>query len=267
MIYLKKLQYKPKEIVKTFPYNLNIFRDGVELEFNSSITILAGENGSGKSTFLESLALAINSIAIGGNRLSDDYTLKIQREFSRNLKLYWSNTTDRGFFMRSEDFFNFVKLVNSEREENLAELRRIDKEYKGRSNYSITLAKSPYLKALAGLESRYGKDFDAQSHGESFIKLFQNRFVPNGLYLLDEPESPLSPIKQYSLLMVIKDMIENDGAQFIISTHSPILMGYPEAQILSFDDGKISSIDYEDLEHVKFTRDFLNNRERYVRHL
>jgi len=116
------------------------------------------------------------------------------------------------------------------------------------------------------LIERYGEDLDANSHGESFLKLFQARFVPGGLYLLDEPEAPLSPQRQLALLSMLQEMVEQN-AQFIIATHSPILMAFPGAAILSFDQHPVREIAWEETEHVSLTRAFLNNPQRFLRHL
>lgn len=116
------------------------------------------------------------------------------------------------------------------------------------------------------LRARYGEGLDAQSHGESFLALFQARFVPDGLYLLDEPEAPLSPLRQVGFLSLLKEMVAKE-AQFVIATHSPILMAYPGATILSFDGGEVRSVAWGDLEHVTITRSFLNAPEAYLQHL
>jgi predicted ATPase len=113
------------------------------------------------------------------------------------------------------------------------------------------------------MERRYGADFDANSHGQSFLKLFQSRFVPGGLYLLDEPEAPLSPQSQLALLAMIGAMVAQN-AQFIIATHSPILLAFPGARIYNFDATPVQAVAYEDLDHVRITRDFLNAPERYL---
>jgi predicted ATPase len=124
----------------------------------------------------------------------------------------------------------------------------------------------PFAHELHDMKSRYDGDLQAHSHGESFLTLFQSRFVPNGLYLLDEPEAPLSPIRQLAFLSMLKAMVEQE-AQFIIATHSPILMAFPEATIYSFDDAPIHPVKYEELEHVKLTRAFLNDPGAYLNHL
>ena len=116
------------------------------------------------------------------------------------------------------------------------------------------------------MEQRYGADLDANSHGQAFFQLFHSRFVPGGLYLLDEPETPLSPISQLALIGMLRDMLAQE-AQFIIATHSPILLAMPGARILDFDVQPVAPAAYDDLEHVKLTREFLADPERFLRRL
>ena len=124
----------------------------------------------------------------------------------------------------------------------------------------------PALTSLHEMERRYGIDLDENSHGQSFLKLFRSRFVPGGLYLLDEPEAPLSPQSQLGLLAMIGDMVRQD-AQFIIATHSPILLGFPNATIYSCDRAPIERVPFEELDHVVITREFLNAPGRFFKHL
>ncbi len=146
------------------------------------------------------------------------------------------------------------------------DLRQVDLDYQDRSDYARGLARMAYQHELGELENRYGEGVDFRSHGESYLNLFQSRFIPGGLYLLDEPEAPLSPKRQLSFLVLLKQMIDQEG-QFIIATHSPILMGFPGAVILSCDTGHLEQVDYQDLEHVFITRGFLENRQFYLREL
>ncbi len=139
-------------------------------------------------------------------------------------------------------------------------------ERDGLKGYGLTLARGVVGGQRRALASRYGEDADARSHGESFLNLFQSRFVPGGLYLLDEPEAPLSPQRQLALLAMLKEMAGQDS-QFVVATHSPILMALPGADILSFDTTPVTRVRYEEVEHVSFTRDFLNNPEAFLRHL
>jgi predicted ATPase len=152
------------------------------------------------------------------------------------------------------------------KEEFQQDLENIDEEYKGRSNYAKALASMPYNGQLADMQRRYGDGLDSYSHGESFLTLFQSRFVPDGLYLLDEPEAALSPMRQLTFLAALKQMVA-ENSQFIIATHSPILLAFPDAQILQFADGKIQEVKYNQLEHVQLTKDFLNSPESFLKHL
>ena len=116
------------------------------------------------------------------------------------------------------------------------------------------------------MERRYGSDPDARSHGQAFLNLFQGRFVPGGVYLLDEPEAPLSPQNQLGLLALLLDLVQQD-AQFIIATHSPMLLAFPGAMIYSFDAAPVAAVAYADLDHVNLTRDFLNDPQSFLRRL
>lgn len=249
-----------------FPFTVAAIRSLPPLTFSGPVTFFVGENGSGKSTLMEGLALAAGLPTIGSVDTVRDQTLDAQRALAKSLKLVWNQRVKRGFFLRAEDFFGFTKQLAQTRAEMLQRLTELDDEYKDRSAYAKGLASLPMRTSLADMEHRYGIDLDANSHGQSFLKLFQSRFVPGGLYLLDEPEAPLSPQSQLALLAMIADMVSRDG-QFIIATHSPILLAYPGAQIYSFDEQPVRPVAYDALDHVTLTRDFLNAPERYLRHL
>jgi predicted ATPase len=225
-----------------------------------------GENGTGKSTLLEALACAAEMVVVGSESTRTDQTLGPARELAKYLKLAWKKRTHRGFFLRAEDFFGYAKRLNQMQSDLEADLSEIDQEYKERSEYARELAKLSSAHELSELHRRYGDGLDARSHGESFLALFQARFVPDGLYLLDEPEAPLSPIRQLALISIIKNMITQNG-QFIIATHSPILMAFPEARILDFDGGRIHPARYDELEHVRLMRDFLQDPDAFLRKL
>lgn len=250
----------------TFPFNVPVVRTLGLVSFDASVTLLVGENGSGKSTLLEGIAAAAKLPTIGSDAVTDDATLTAQRRLASRLRLVWSRRTPRGFFLRAEDFFGFTKLLSRMRVEFQARLAELDEEYRDRSEYAKRLASLPARRSLAEMEQRYGVDLDANSHGESFLKLFQSRFVPGGLYILDEPEAPLSPQSQLALLAMMSTMVAQD-AQFIVATHSPIILSFPGARIQSCDGGRITETRYEDLEHVVLTREFLNDPQRYLRHL
>lgn len=266
MIHLRSLSYNPPAERSGFPFEIPVVQGLERLEFASEVTFLVGENGSGKSTLLEAIACAIGSVTVGAESVETDPTLAEVRQFAKHLRLAWSKRTLQGFFMRSEDFFNFAKRISQIRAEMHAEMQRVDEEYADRSQFARDMAKSSYAKELYALQKSYGEGLDAQSHGESYFKLFNARFTGSGVYLLDEPEAPLSPSRQLSLLSMLKMMVDR-GGQFIIATHSPILMAYPNATILNCDANGITRTEYEALEHVQITRDFLNNPSAFLTHL
>jgi len=261
-----ELRSFPARLEGIFPFNVPAVRGLGRLELATPVTFLVGENGSGKSTLLEALACAAGSITVGTESVNRDPFLAQVRQFSLYLHLTWNKRTRRGFFLRAEDFFGYSRRMAQVKSDMQQEIAQVDEEYVGRSEYAKSLAKMPYASEISAINSRYGDGLDSQSHGESFLLLFRERFVPGGLYLLDEPEAPLSPVRQLALLSMLKQMVEQD-AQFIIATHSPILMAFPNSAILSFDGGQIKPVEYETLEHVQLTRDFLNNREAFLRHL
>jgi len=251
-----------------FPFTVPAIRMLDALTLDSPVTFFVGENGSGKSTLLEGIAAAAKLPAIGSADLPRDETLAAQRRLARTLRLSWHKKATRGFFLRAEDFFGFTKRLAAERAELQTTMREVAAEYRAqnRSKYAEGLAQGPLASSLAAMERRYGVDLDANSHGQSFLKLFESRFVPGGLYLLDEPEAPLSPQSQLALLAMIGDMVDQD-AQFIIATHSPMLLAFPGAQIYSFDKTPLAAVAYEELDHVRITRDFLNAPDRYLKQI
>jgi len=251
---------------REFPFSVPAVRALESLEFPTPMTFFVGENGSGKSTLLEAIAAAVGLPAVGSEAVRDDGTLAAQRALAKHLRLTWTRRTHKGFFLRAEDFFGFTKYVARLRSELRTRLAEIEVEYADRSAWARGLASGPAAGSLADLERRYGADLDANSHGESFLKLFRSRFVPGGLYILDEPEAPLSPQSQLGLIAMLKDMMSED-AQFIIATHSPILLAFPNATIYTFDTRPPTRVEYEHLEHVRLTKDFLNDPEAFLRHL
>ncbi len=250
-----------------FPFSVPVIKSLPKLTFTTPVTFLVGENGSGKSTFLEAVASAAGSIAVGSADLEADKTLVAVKALAHKLKLTWHKNTRKGFFLRAEDYFGYAKRLAHIREALEQDLHTLDEEYAGRSETALGLARMPYMRELTALREKYGGDLDERSHGESFFTFFKARFAADGLYLLDEPEAPLSPLRQLAFLSMLKELVENQRAQFIIATHSPLLMAYPGAVILSFDQSPVSAVRYDELEHVTLTRDFLNNPEQFLRHL
>lgn len=235
--FLKKVVFE-KTDKKEFPFNLPLLSNGLEIEFTNPITFFVGENGSGKSTILETIAAKCGFSLNGGNQNHALEDMELKTPLAATTKLQWLPKVNKGFFMRAESFFNFASQIDE------------------------IAATDPRI-----LMSYGDKSLHAQSHGESFLALFNNRFGESGIYILDEPEAALSPTRQLSLLAIMHQMEKEESNQFIIATHSPILLSYPGATILSLDDDKLKEVGYKDTEHYKLTKAFLDSPERYFRHL
>lgn len=208
-----------------------------ELKLTRPITIFAGENGSGKSTLLEAIATAYGFNPEGGSKNFHFSTQQSHSRLFNRLRLVRGVPYARdGFFLRAESFYNVA-----------SEVDRLDRE-----------VVSPNF-----LKSYGGKSLHQQSHGESFLALALNRFQANGLYILDEPEAALSPSRQLTLLARFHQLVQQN-AQFLIATHSPLLMAYPDAEILWLDDVGMRPVSYTDTEHYLITRRFLENPKRML---
>lgn len=268
MPFLRSVTFRPgpRTDLSRFPCSVPAIRTLGTLDLSAAVTCFVGENGSGKSTLLEGIALAAGLPTVGSDDAASDPTLAQQRFLARHLRLAWTRRVGRGFFLRAEDFFGFARRLAREREEMRRGLDALDAEYADRSEYAKRLAQGPLRASLAEMEARYGTDLDASSHGQGFLTLFRSRFVPGGLYLLDEPEAALSPQSQLALLAMLLDLAEQE-AQIIIATHSPILLAYPDACLYSFDEAPPARVAYEDLDHVTLTREFLRDPRRYVERL
>lgn len=266
MIHLRNIEIPLKASHADFPFNLPVIHTWKPWEITKPVTFFVGENGTGKSTLLEGIACAIGSITIGSQNVSTDPSLISSRQLGKQMKLAWNQRNHKGFFLRAEDFFGYIKRLAMSRHELENDLTSVNHDYQSRSNFAKEQARMPYIRELNELENRYGEGLEFHSHGEGYLELFQSRFVPGGLYLLDEPEAALSPLRQLGFLSLLKEMVNQD-AQFIIATHSPILMAYPNATIFNFDFTPPRETPWDQLEHVLLTRDFLNNPTSFLRHL
>lgn len=249
-----------------YPFNIPLVRSFTKIAFDAPITILVGENGTGKSTLLEAIACAVGSITISDIDIIKDREFEYARALSKHLKLSWTIKTNKGFFLRAEDFINYLRKLHIMKTDMEQELADVDNRFHGRSQYARDLARMPYTRSLYEMKNMYNGDLESKSHGESFLEFFSARFIPNGLYILDEPETPLSPMNQFAFMAMLKEMI-NQNSQFIIATHSPIIMAYPGATIYDLNDLPIKKTDYMDIESVKFFKSFLNNPEGFLRYL
>ena len=246
----------PDALPDGYPFDLPVVRSLDEIEFRAPVTILVGENGSGKSTLMEAIGSSASLPTIGSISIDRDETLASAHDLAKHLVLTWNKRNHRGFYLRSEDFFGFALGTNR----LVKELTEIADSLEPGS-----YARSSILEESNALVNRYG-NLDARSHGEAFFHVFAQRITGNGLYLMDEPEVALSPQRQIALLALLQDAVEADG-QFLIATHSPILMAFPGAQILFLGDNTIEDAQWDQIEHVRLTRDFLTNPESFLRHL
>jgi len=246
-----------------FPFNIPAVKFAKQIDFNPKITIFIGDNGCGKSTLLETLALKLNLPLIGGY-IGSHAGFEAARILQPYLEIEWKRQTPKGFFFRAEDFSDFINSVENEQRkigEDLRELRgvvddSIIKEMSDNMNYS-----------LFSMRKDYGENMQAFSHGEAYLKILQMRLGDKGIFLLDEPEAALSPLKQLSLIFLIAEILKNKNTQFVISTHSPILMGIPDAWIYEIKEESMDRVDYKDTEHYRITSTFLNDPNQYLRHL
>lgn len=227
----------------SYPYNIPAIRNLTELPLHPNVTYFIGENGTGKSTLLEAVAVSMGFNPEGGGKNLRFTTRNSHSELCNHvvLKKGVRHPTD-GYFLRAESFFNVATNIES-----------IDNHPDNVNNNSGLPVGYAYGK----------RSLHEQSHGESFFSLMLNRFVGNGLYLMDEPETALSPAKQMSLVSMIHNLV-NLHSQFVIVTHSPIVMAYPNSKIYLFSTDSISSIAYEETEHYLVTRDFINRREQML---
>ncbi len=249
-----------------FPLGLPFLTSMGEVPISRSVTLLAGPNGSGKSTLLEALAIECRLPTIGSEPAHRDPSLAPVRPLAAALRLTWERRTRHGFFLRAEDVFGFVLRLREQRVELQTELAAAEERLKDASAYARRLGLGPLRSSIGALEARYGIHPDARSHGETFLHLFRERLTPGGLYLLDEPEAALSPESQLALVALMSDAVAA-GSQFVIATHSPLLLALPGATLLDFDGGSVTPSTWEALASVQLWRAVLAAPERYLRHL
>ncbi len=213
---------------------------GKMLNLNKGVTFFVGENGTGKSTLIEAIAVAYGFNPEGGSKNFNFSTVHAHSDLHEYITLAKRGLAKDGYFLRAESYFNVASNID-EMDEDLPDAIKIVNSYGGRSLHM-------------------------QSHGESFLSLVQNRFFGNGLYILDEPEAALSPSRLLTLMAEI-DYLAKNNSQFIIATHSPILMTLPDSEIFEFTSDGIASVHYSETEHYQLTRRMLENPDRILRAL
>ncbi|HEY0947816.1 MAG TPA: AAA family ATPase [Opitutaceae bacterium] len=257
MIFLRRIELTGDPDRGHFPFDVPALRDFTRLEFNSPVTFFVGENGTGKSTLLEAIALRARLPCATGLPLEHEPTLAGVHPLAHCLRLGWMPRTKSGFFLRVEDFFSIARETKQRAEAMGVYAERFIDEPRATS----------YLPSQRhAVEERNGEDLHVLSHGESFLKFVQSRCTAGGLHIIDEPEAALSPQRQLAFMSIIKQLVADD-AQFIIATHSPLLLAFPGAQIVSFDEKAPQNVNFEELPHVTLTRNFLSDPERFLREL
>ncbi len=231
-LFINKIKMNKEGVnLNRYPFNIKCLENFDELVIDNSVTLFYGENGVGKSTLVEAIAIALGLNPEGGsNNMSfsnyDDYS-----DLYKHLTISKFGVPRTKFFLRAESFYNVATDISNNKEGS-----------------------------TGPLSEQYGGDLHECSHGESFLKLVENRFWDKGLYILDEPEAALSPQRQMTLLCYIHDLAQN-GSQFIIATHSPILLSYKYGKIIDMNNN-LEEIKYEDTEVYKIYKDFLENPGR-----
>jgi predicted ATPase len=233
--YLLHASFRPCAVIDydTYPFNIPAVRELDNIKFHPNVTFFVGENGSGKSTVMEGLAVALGFGTEGGTKNVQFKTADSISPLHEALRLARGVPKPRdGYFLRAESFFNVAT----------------------------------YMDGIGYLDGYGGRSLHEQSHGESFMAVLLNKLRGDGIYLLDEPEATLSPSRQLAALSAIHQLVE-DSSQFVIANHSPILLAYPHAKIIQFDRSCVSEVAFEDTEYFNVTRDFLNNYPRRLEQL
>lgn len=238
----------PEEIdFSKYPFSLDIIKGLKDIIFPTQVSFFVGENGTGKSTILEAIVTKTGFGKEGGSKninfsTADDSFYSEIKKLSSCMTLSWRKKPRDGYFFRAESFFNIA-------------------------NYIDYIAKEGGQGVGAAYASYGGKSLHEQSHGESFLSFFKNRLGGGEFYVFDEPEAALSPQRQLALLSIIHELSKNPETQFIIATHSPILLAYPNSTIYSCDGKTLEAVSYKDTKHYEITKGFLDNPEQYLKHL
>lgn len=239
-----KVNFPPSIDFNHYPFSLALIKNLKEIHFPTAVTFFVGENGTGKSTILEAIAYNAGFGSEGGSKnisfkTSHETTYAGTQNFADHLTLSWRRKAKDGYFFRAESFYNIANYIDY-----------LERECGG-----------------SAYKSYGGKSLHNQSHGESFLSFFTHRMQRGGFFILDEPEAALSPQRQLSLLAIMNQLCKNERTQFIIATHSPIVLAYPNSTIYSCDSDFLSAIRYQETMHYRITKQFLDYPELYLKNL
>ncbi len=241
--YIRRLSLKREDVpsFERYPFHLPSIKKLTELEFHPNVTFIIGENGMGKSTLLEAIALSIGFNAEGGTLNFNFSTFDSHSELERFVRIAKGTVRPKdGFFLRAESFYNVASTI-----------QKLDEE----PGYGAPV-----------IDSYGGVSLHEQSHGEAFFATFNHRFRGDGIYILDEPEAALSPLRQLSMLTRIQELVTN-RSQFIIATHSPIIMAFPSAKIIELSEDGLQEKKLEETNHFQIMKQFFDDKDRLLHHL
>lgn len=265
MIHLKKIGL-PSMKDAPYPFSVPALNQGGEFSFDASVTVFIGENGCGKSTMLNLIAAKAGLYKIAMQEEIHRDKDKLFRNAGKNVTADFRLGKPSGFYFSAEDFTSYIHSLEKEKNYAREELARVRSEYAGKSAFSRMMASAPFENTLNDIGGMYQKDLLTSSHGEAYLDFFASRMRKGQLYLLDEPETPLSVQNQLALLAIIDEAIRED-CQFILATHSPILMGIPEAALFEFSKEGIRRTTFSEVESIRLLRQYLANPSQFFDYL
>lgn len=262
MSYLSSIHFDcPKTV--PFPFDVPAVKFGKHLNVKSPIVIFVGDNGTGKSTLIETFAYRMQLPHMDGSTYAKS-CFDAARTLLPYLEIEYKIMKTVGFFFRAEDFGEYINSVDRRD----ASLHKSLEDLEGSvPNHIIKEMKDNANSQLYHMRKNYGQELQSYSHGEAFLQIMQEKIKSKGIFILDEPEAALSPLKQLSLIYFIREHLTSNLSQFIIATHSPILMSIPNAKIFEITHETLKETPLEDTEHFSITKSFLNHPELYLNSL
>lgn len=245
-----------------FPYDVPAIKYAKNLDFSNHVTLLVGENGTGKSTLLEAIACRLQLPHLDGNSYFKN-SFDAAKTLLPYLELQWKIERSVGFFFRAEDFGDYLNSVHRTGATIENQMGLGDDVPK----HIIEQMKQSANSQLRSVRKKFGQDLNGFSHGEAYLHIMNEMIRTRGIYILDEPEAALSPSKQLTLISFINQHLQTHNSQFIIATHSPILLAFPNATIYEITQNSMNKSTLKDTEHFAITKSFLNNPESFLRHL
>jgi len=246
-----------------FPFSIAAVKYAKNIQLKTPVSFIIGDNGTGKSTLLETLAFRLQLPHMDGSGYNKK-GFEAAKTLLPYLQLEWAIERSIGFFFRAEDFGNLINSIDRTDAKLHSQLNDLDGEV---PRHIIQEMKDSANHQLYHVRQNYGQDLQSFSHGEAYLKIMQEKITNRGIFLLDEPEAALSPSKQLSLIYFIQEHLRSFNSQFIIATHSPMLMAFPNATLYEVTEDGMKQVTLEETEHYSVTKSFLNNPEAYLRFL